>query len=125
MDIKKQAEYWHTGSLSDIDTAGILIDKNKLSEGLFFCHLAIEKILKALYVKNLSEYAPKSHNLFMLCEKSNITPEEDVEILLGILMKYQAEGRYPQQSTVKHTRDQVVQFFNKTKEVHKWFEKML
>jgi len=67
MDIQKQTKYWHTGSLSDIDTADILIDKNKLSEGMFFCHLAIEKILKALYVKNLSEYAPKSHNLFMLC----------------------------------------------------------
>lgn len=68
MDLQKQIEYWHKGSLSDVDTAGILIEKNKYSEGMFFCHLAIEKMLKAVYVKKQSVFAPKSHNLFMLCE---------------------------------------------------------
>ena len=71
MDIQKQTEYWRSGSLSDIDTAGILIDKNILYEGMFFCHLAIEKIIKALYVKNLPEYAQKSIT-FLCCAKNQI-----------------------------------------------------
>ncbi|PKL38576.1 MAG: DNA-binding protein [Spirochaetae bacterium HGW-Spirochaetae-1] len=125
MDLKKQVGYWHRGSLSDIDTAGILIEKNKYPEGMFFCHLAIEKILKAVYVKTQSEFAPKSHNLFMLSEKAGIDLKDDIEYFFGILMMYQTQGRYPEPSPVVHSKTQIFQFLDKTKEVRAWLEKML
>ncbi len=50
-DLEKQIEYWKRGADSDIETAEFLISGRKYLEGLFFCHLTIEKILKALVVK--------------------------------------------------------------------------
>ena len=125
MEIQKQIDYWHNGSQSDIETAGILIEKKKYREGMFFCHLAMEKMLKALYVKKTSELAPKSHNLFMLAEKSGITLNDDNEYLFGLLMEYNIQGRYPGPSVAEHTGEQVSRFMKKTMEVLKWAEKML
>ena len=72
IDYNKHIDYWKTTASSDIDTAQILIEKGKIKEGLFFCHLFIEKILKAHYVKVNSSIAPKTHDLIYLINKSNI-----------------------------------------------------
>ncbi|MDP3912351.1 MAG: HEPN domain-containing protein [Bacteroidota bacterium] len=51
INVAKQIEYWQKTAESDVETASILISSGKLIEGLFFCHLCIEKIIKALVVK--------------------------------------------------------------------------
>lgn len=96
IDINKQIDYWEKGAFSDIETAELLLKGNKYVESLFFCHLAIEKVLKVLVVKNSSQIAPKSHNLIYLCELANISLSEDDNSFLSVLMKYQLEGRYPE-----------------------------
>ena len=125
MDLQKQIEYWRNGSLSDIETAEILIERNKYPEGMFFCHLAIEKILKAVYVKTQSGLAPKSHNIFMLSEKSGIQLNDAMEYLFGILMKYQTQGRYPDASPPGHSEEEIRRFLDTTREARIWLEKML
>jgi len=92
---KKQIEYWVQGADSDIDTAGILIEKKKYLHGLFFCHLAIEKIIRAHVIKTTNQIPPKSHNLFRLLEITGVEITDENAEFLGILMKYQLEGRYP------------------------------
>ncbi|WP_177179661.1 HEPN domain-containing protein [Cyclobacterium xiamenense] len=71
MNIQRQIAYWVDGSKNDFETAKILIDQNRIVHGMFFCHLVIEKVLKAHVVKETREFAPKSHNLFYLAEKAN------------------------------------------------------
>ncbi len=95
MDVQKQIEYWKAGAEDDYLSAEILIEKNRLLHGLFFCHLVIEKAIKAHVVKQTQEVAPRTHNLILLSEKARLDFEEDDEIFLGILMKYQLQGRYP------------------------------
>ncbi|MDR3610586.1 MAG: HEPN domain-containing protein, partial [Ignavibacteriaceae bacterium] len=56
-----QIEYWKTTAISDLETSEILIEKGKTVHGLFWCHLTIEKMLKAHYVKANNEFAPKTH----------------------------------------------------------------
>jgi HEPN domain-containing protein len=87
-DTKKQIEYWTTGAISNIETAEILITGKKYLEGLFYCHLTIEKILKALVIKNTGQLAPKSHNLNYLAELANITVSEEQALFMSVLMKY-------------------------------------
>ncbi len=72
IDINKQIEYWQGGAFNDIDTALILINNRKFVHGLFFCHLSIEKILKALLVKETGNLPPKSHNLPYLLEIAKV-----------------------------------------------------
>ncbi len=47
IDIQKQIKYWQHGAVEDWDVAENLVDQQKVRHGLFFAHLALEKILKA------------------------------------------------------------------------------
>lgn len=125
IDIEKQIEYWVEGADSALDTARILIKKKKYLHGLFFCHLTIEKIIKAHVVKATNQIPPKSHNLFRLLENTGIeVTEEDAEFF-GILMKYQLEGRYPDYNPQIPEKWKVKEYFQKTKEMLLWLKKKL
>ncbi|GEM_PF-2722140 len=65
-DINAVVSHWRDGAASELESAEILITKNKLLQGMFFCHWALEKILKALIVKSTREHAPYVHNLTYL-----------------------------------------------------------
>lgn len=122
---KKQIEYWTQGADSDIDTAGILIEKKKYMHGLFFCHLTIEKIIKAHVIKTTNQIPPKSHNLFRLLEITGVEVTDENAEFLGILMKYQLEGRYPDYNPEIPVKKKVKEYFRKTKEILLWLKKLL
>lgn len=64
---------------------------------LFFGHLYIEKISKALWIKNNEEnYPPKIHNILSLLKQANITLDDEQQLFLLKLNQYQIEGRYPE-----------------------------
>ncbi|WP_084438882.1 HEPN domain-containing protein [Algoriphagus mannitolivorans] len=84
-----------TGASEDLEVAEILIEERRFLHGLFFCHLVIEKAIKAHVVKVTGELAPKSHNLIYLSEKSELLLKDETLEFFGVLMKYQLEGRYP------------------------------
>ncbi|MCD6565037.1 MAG: HEPN domain-containing protein [Bacteroidales bacterium] len=92
---------------------------------MFFCHLVIEKAIKAHIVKSTKEIAPRSHNLILLSEKAKIEFENDNDIFLGVLMKYQLQGRYPDYNPVKPNNKNVQDYFNKTKELLQWLKEKL
>jgi HEPN domain-containing protein len=117
IDIKKQIEYWQNGALSDIETAEILIANKKFVHGLFFCHLSIEKILKALLVKETGELPPKSHNLNYIQELAKVEVTEEQRLLMSVLMKYQLEGRYPDYKPDTPSFDIINDYLSRTKEL--------
>ena len=125
INIKRQIDYWITSSTSDIETADLLIKNGKLLPGLFFCHLVIEKALKAHVVKQTESIPPRSHNLILLADKARLSINEDDGIFLGILMKYQLEGRYPDYKPSVPTKSTVNKYFNRTKEMFKWINEQL
>ncbi|MBI5324607.1 MAG: HEPN domain-containing protein [Ignavibacteriae bacterium] len=122
---QKQIDYWKNGAISDIETAEILLNKNKLKECLFFCHLTIEKILKAHYSKIFTKVPPKTHSLNYFVEKLDLSINENVSDLFGILMNYQLEGRYPDYEPEKIGSSEVLELCNNTKEVLLWLIQML
>ena len=114
IDIEKQVHYWSNGAIDDLESAKILIERNRILHGLFFCHLVAEKIIKAHVVKNNEELAPRSHNLIYLSEKAKLTFSEEDEVFLGILMKYQLQGRYPDYNPKIPKKEQVTEYLLKT-----------
>ena len=120
IDIKKQIEYWVNGAQDDIKAASVLIRERRILHGLFFCHLVIEKAIKAHVVKASGEVAPRSHNLIYLAEKTKLEFDSETEIFLGILMKYQLQGRYPDYNPVLPDDARVNEYFEKTKTLLKW-----
>ena len=125
INVDKQIKYWIESSVDDLETAELLINSKKILHGLFFCHLAVEKAIKAHVVKVINNVPPRSHNLIYLREKAKIEWEEENDIFLGILMKYQLEGRYPDYNPSIPSNDQVIEYLNKTKELVKWLKNKL
>jgi HEPN domain-containing protein len=123
--LKKQIAYWINGADDDLMTAGLLIREKRILHGLFFCHLVIEKAIKAHIVKTTGEVAPRSHNLIYLTEKAELEFNDDIEIFLGILMKYQLQGRYPDYNPVLPDIVKVNEYFEKTKTLLKWLKEKL
>lgn len=62
---------------------------------LFFCHLFIEKLLKALVVAQTATHAPPIHNLIVLAEKARFALRPEQADLLRELMRFNIESRYP------------------------------
>lgn len=125
IDIKKQIEYWSEGAKDDLSTAELLIREKRILHGLFFCHLVIEKAFKAHVVKKTGEVAPRSHNLIYLSEKADLVFDNDTEIFIGILMKYQLQGRYPDYNPVLPDILVVNEYFEKTKTLLQWLKERL
>jgi HEPN domain-containing protein len=125
VNLKKQINYWINGADDDIVTADLLIREKRNLHGLFFCHLVIEKAIKAYYVKNTGGIAPRTHNLINLSENAGIIIDNDIQIFIGILMKYQLQGRYPDYSPVLPDQIKVNEYLNKTKELLQWLKKKL
>ena len=122
IDIDKQITYWITGATDDLESAKILIESNRLLHGLFFCHLVIEKAIKANVVKQTGEIAPRSHNLLYLSEIAKLVFTEEDEIFLGILMKYQLQGRYPDYNPNIPDKIKVNEYLIKTEKLLLWLQ---
>jgi HEPN domain-containing protein len=124
-DEKKQIVYWKTTALDNLETAAILLEKNKMIETLFFCHLCIEKLLKAHFVKSNLMLAPKSHDLLSLASKTKLTLDVLTEEFLGRLNEYNLEGRYPENYIKPPAREKVNDLYSKTKDLANWLMNQL
>ena len=125
IDIKKQIEYWTKGAEDDLLTAELLIREKRILHGLFFCHLVIEKAIKAHIVKTSGEVAPRSHNLIYLSENIDLVFDGETEIFMGILMKYQLQGRYPDYNPLLPDILKVNEYLGRTKILLQWLKEKL
>jgi len=125
MDIEKQIRYWQDGAISDLEAAETLIQNEKFLQGLFFCHLVIEKALKALVAKVKQEVPPKTHNLNYLSERAEIEIPADIRNFFGILTRFQLEGRYPDYKPEIPSLGECSKHLTKTKEILEWLTRKL
>ena len=84
-----QIDYWTNGANQDIVTANLPIREKRTLHGLFFCHLVIEKALKANVVRKIGDFAPRTYNMIYLSENAELEFDDSTQIFLGILIKYQ------------------------------------
>ncbi len=95
IDVEKQVAYWRNGSAEDWDVARELVKSGRTRHGLFFAHLALEKMLKAQVCRLTSDLAPRVHNLVHLAELTGLSLSETQRTFLARVNQYQLEGRYP------------------------------
>ena len=125
VDIQKQVLYWKSGAEEDIAVAEELIGNKRYRHGLFFTHLALEKILKAHICKKSNELAPRIHNLVRLSEMAAIDLSEDTLNHLADMNEFNLEGRYPIQYIDATSGPEANSYLNKTKEVLAWLVQQL
>jgi HEPN domain-containing protein len=87
--------FWIEESDEAIKVANDLFEKGDYSYALFFGHLAMEKLLKAVYIKKQKSHAPPIHNLERLAELGGVDVQYRDNDLLIRVTAYNIEARYP------------------------------
>ena len=95
MDVERVKEFWLEEAREALRVAWHLYEKEDYSYALFFGHLAIEKMLKAIYVLRKCEQAPYVHNLLRLAEHANLPMSEDRKNWFIRVAGFNLEARYP------------------------------
>ncbi len=95
-DYEKLVNYWKNTAKYDYISMKSLFDGGRYVSSLFFGHIVLEKILKALIVKNTKKQAPFTHDLVRLYKMSKIDQEDkDKELLLEV-SDFNIRTRYPE-----------------------------
>jgi HEPN domain-containing protein len=104
MDIDKLARAWRKSSLDDFKVAKSLFEKKHYGYCLFFCHLAVEKELKRIYLLKRKEMPPQIHNLVRILEKAGIVLDDTVRQDLQELTTFNIKARYEITKSAFHQR---------------------
>lgn len=124
-NIQEQIPYWKNGAMEDVAVASELISGGRHRHGLFFAHLALEKILKAHICKRIQKPAPRVHNLIRLAEIAEISLSETYHEHLADMNEFNLEGRYPIQYIDTVSDEEATGYLKKTKEVLEWLAQQL
>ena len=92
--IKKQINYWRESAERNFETAKSLFRLKRYDACLFFCHLAIEKILKGLITKRSRKTPPLIHDLAKLAESTRLKLSNEQINNLRIITNFNIAGRY-------------------------------
>ena len=122
--------YWIESSDEGYDTMMYMKAGKKNTWCLFMGHLVIEKLLKALYAKNNKNapYAPKSHDLLHLAEKTELKLTDRQEDLLDTITRFNMNARYDdykKEFYLKCTDEYTSQLLKNIEEVRVWLKNLL
>ena len=104
MDKQEKINYWIKSAENDWRVAGHLFEKEDYPYALFFGHLTIEKLLKAIYVNKFDEPPPYTHRLTYLAEKIELEISTERQELLEIITDFNLESRYPDEKFSFHKK---------------------
>lgn len=126
INTKKIIEYWVTTAEHNYNTAKFLLKGRRYPECLFFCHLMIEKILKALVVKRTKLHAHHTHNLVQLARAANIDLTNEQLENLTTITEFNIATRYYEVKFdfyKKCTRAYTEKYFLVSQELYLWLRK--
>ena len=96
MTKEQHIDYWRNTAEEDWITVGVLFDTGRYLHALFWAHLVLEKLAKALWVKNNEgNTPPKIHNLTTLLKQANIDLGDEKMKFLYSFNAFQLSARYP------------------------------
>lgn len=118
--------YWVSSSDNDLKVMSSLLKNRHYGWALFMGHLVLEKLLKAMYVKNVDISIPFTHDLTKLSEKAGLLLTEEQKDLLDEVTTFNIKARYPdykdrfyKKATKKFTAD----YITKIKDFRRWLKK--
>lgn len=128
MTLKNKIDYWLENAEYDLESADIMHKSRRYIYTVFMCQQAIEKIIKAIYLKEQEKEAPKSHNLSYLIGLISLQISGEYLELLAELSTYYIEGRYPtykQKISELLNNEKSESILNKSKELFLWLKEKI
>ena len=129
--MSKKVDYWLELSDYDLQTAAVMLNGGRFLYVGFMAHQAIEKILKAYFVKNSNNTTPPhSHRLSLLAKKASLYSlfSESQKNFIDILEPMNIESRYPSNKDrllKSLTEERCTQILQETEELHLWIRQKL
>jgi HEPN domain-containing protein len=127
--MEKIIQNWVSTSNYDIKTAEAMYKAGRYIYVVFMCHLAMEKMLKALVAKNQPEdMPPKIHNLIHLAQRADVSPPEELRDFFQRIDNVSIVTRYPedlQQMKKEFDQNTTKRILTDTKRVVKWLKQHL
>jgi HEPN domain-containing protein len=121
------AQFWLDLARGDLRVTRALLESAEPLYVGFFCHLAVEKALKAWCLERTGKSPPRSHDLEVLAAVAGLRDPmpERLRLLLKQLMPFAVEVRYPASAAhLAAFRDGRVarDMLEETEAVWSWFE---
>ena len=127
---EKTINNWLELARYDLDTASAMLSSGRYLYVSFTCQQAIEKLLKAIFVKKKNCTPPYTHNLIRLCEEIGLMAELSQKQLAFIeqLCSYYIQSRYTeeiQRLSVALTKEMASSMYHETGELFAWLSQKI
>lgn len=126
---EEHIQHWQNQANDDWEAVITLLKGKKNLQALFFAHLVIEKICKALWIKyDQTNIPPKTHNLNFLISQTPLKLDDEQSEFLLNLNRFQLEGRYPEYVTQMHqicNDDFTQKLIDNTEKIKSWLQEKL
>ena len=126
MTSKQAINFWGKSAQEDFLTAKALLENKRYPHCLFFCHLFIEKTLKALIVKKTKQNPPPIHNLLRLAQNTQLEFNTKQRELFSQINEFNIRARYDDfkfRFHKKATSAFTKKYFTKSTKLYQWLKK--
>ncbi len=128
MTIEEQVKYWIELAENDLPVSESMLKSGHYSWSLFIGHLVLEKILKAIYVRDNEEAPPKTHDLVKLSKSTKLRLTKEQEDFLNYVTGFNIEARYTDYKSKFYkmcTKEFTEENFTKIKKIFEWLKSQL
>jgi HEPN domain-containing protein len=123
--LQKTAKHFQESADEDFQVAQHLFQNKSYAHCLFFCHLALEKLLKAIIVLKTDEPPEYSHFLIKLAEQAGIPVNETQIADLKVITRFNISARYDDEKREFHklaTKAFTEKYLTITQELFIWLK---
>ncbi len=123
MNKEKLIEYWTEAAEVDYKAMKNLYKSKDYVWSLFIGHLVIEKLMKAVMIRNNIIPVPKIHDLNKLAKRAGLKINNDLADELDVITAFNIEARYPDYKKEFYKKcddDFTTKYFKKIKEIRLW-----
>jgi len=128
MSTEEMLNYWLKSASEDLLTAESLYKEKRYLPCLFYCHLFIEKTIKAFIVRNTKKSAPFGHKLSRLAKITKLEITQKQIDLLDELTAFNIKARYEDYKFSmykKANKIYTLNYLKKSRELYKWLLKKI
>lgn len=121
-------QFWLDSSDDNYKSMINMFNAGEYMWSLFIGHLAIEKLLKAYYIKTMETEVPRIHDLYKLAIKSNLDLSDEQKDSLQYITLFNIETRYEDYKKdfyKKCTKEFAEKNIEKIKELRTWLQQKI
>jgi HEPN domain-containing protein len=123
--MRRDTENWLASAEYDLETAAHMLVTGRYLYVIFLCHLALEKLLKAIAAEAKQQTPPRSHDLLYLVNLGGVRLSQEHLDFVGKVNNASIPTRYPEdiaQAISAFPKGVAESYLEKTKEVVKWLK---